>query len=116
MSYDLFDLVLKNWDRPMREAYGYKVLTTERGYQLVLNTLGIRPEDIDINLNKDVLAISGKTENKTIEFTNSVNYKFNIHNIKNDLLEVNYEVQDGLTVVDLILKKNKADNIKIKRK
>jgi len=113
---DLFGLVLKNWTRPVYEATGYKVIPTEGGYQIVLNVLGIKEKDIAIKVDRGVLSVSGKTENELIKFTNSVNYKFNVENIKNDLDEVKYEVQDGLMIVTLILKEPKENKVKITRK
>jgi HSP20 family molecular chaperone IbpA len=115
-DFDLFDLVLKNWTRPVYEATGYKVIPVENGYQIVLNVLGIKEKDIAIKVDRGVLSVSGKTENELIKFTNSVNYKFNIEKFKNDLDEVKYEVQDGLMIVTLILKEPKENKVKITRK
>jgi HSP20 family molecular chaperone IbpA len=115
-SYDLFDLVLKNWTRPVYEATGYKIIPVEDGYQIVLNVLGIKEKDIAIKVDRGVLSVSGKTENELIKFTNSVNYKFNIDNIKNDLEEIKYEVQDGLMIVNLVIAKSKESKVKITRK
>lgn len=117
MYEDLFSLLLKSWDRPIRESSGYKMISNDNGYQLVLNTLGIKEEDLKINLDQTgVLSISGKTENKAVGFTNSVNYKFDVSKIKNDILKVEYEVADGLTVVGLILHKEEQKQIEIVRK
>lgn len=116
MSYDLFDLVLKSWDRPMREVSGYKVIPYDGGWKLVLNTLGIKPDDINVKIDRHVLTIEGKTESESIHFTNSVNYKFNIESIKSELVKVDYEVADGLTIVDLIVNKDPENEIEISRK
>jgi len=115
-DFDLFDLVLKNWTRPVYEATGYKVIPVDAGYQIVLNVLGIKEKDITIKVDRGVLSVSGKTENELIKFTNSVNYKFNIENIKNDLDEVKYEAQDGLMILTLVLKEPKENKVKITRK
>lgn len=116
MTYDLFDLILKSWDRPMREASGYKIVPTEAGYQIILNTLGIKPGDIEVKVDKTALTIRGKTENEAIHFTNSVNYQFSIENIQAKLKEVSYEVADGLTIVELLLNKEVEKLIEVKRK
>lgn len=115
-DFDLFDLVLKNWTRPVYEATGYKIIPVDTGYQIVLNVLGIKEKDITIKVDRGVLSVSGKTENELIKFTNSVNYKFNIENIKNDLDEVKYEAQDGLMILTLVLKEPKENKVKITRK
>ena len=112
----LFDLVLKNWTRPVYEATGYKIIPVDTGYQIVLNVLGIKEKDITIKVDRGVLSVSGKTENELIKFTNSVNYKFNIENIKNDLDGVKYEAQDGLMILTLVLKEPKENKVKITRK
>jgi HSP20 family molecular chaperone IbpA len=115
-DFDLFDLVLKNWTRPVYEATGYKIIPVDTGYQIVLNVLGIKEKDITIKVDRGVLSVSGKTENELIKFTNSVNYKFNIQSIKNDLEEIKYEAQDGLMILTLALKEPKENKVKITRK
>lgn len=115
-AYTMFDLITKSWDRPIREAKGYNIIPTEEGYQIILNTLGIKPGDISVKASKDVLTIEGKTANEEIHFTNSVNYKFNIGNLNNDIKEVSYTVADGLTIVDLIVDTEPEKVIKITKK
>jgi HSP20 family molecular chaperone IbpA len=115
-SFDLFDLVLKNWTRPVYEATGYKVIPIENGYQIVLNVLGIKEKDLTIKVDNGVLSVSGKTENELIKFTNSVNYKFNVKDIKEELEEVKYEAQDGLLILTLVVKESKENTVKITRK
>ena len=112
---DLFDLVLKNWNRPVKEAKGYSILTVDNGYQIVMNVLGIKEKDLSIKVDKGVLSVQGKTENELIHFTNSVNYQFNIDTIKNDIVEIKYDVADGLMILNLILKQPKEKDIKITR-
>jgi len=115
-DFDLFDLVLKNWNRPVYEATGYKIIPGDNGSQIVLNVLGIKEKDIAIKIDRGILSVSGKTENELIKFTNSVNYKFNIDTIKAELEEVKYEAQDGLMILTLILKEPKENKVKITRK
>lgn len=112
---DFFDLILKNWNRPVKESKGYTITGTEKGYQIVMNVLGIKEQDLTIKVEKGVLSVQGKTENPLINFTNSVNYQFNIDSIKNDLVEVKYDVADGLMILNLVLKQPKEKDIKITR-
>lgn len=115
-NFDFFDLVLKSWERPVREATGYKFIEVDDGYQIVLNALGIKEADIEIKVDGDILSVYGKTENEAIHFTNSVNYKFSVARIKNDLQEVKYELQDGLLIVHLLTNKEPERLIKISKK
>lgn len=115
-NYDFFDLVLKSWERPVREATGYKFIEVDDGYQIVLNALGIKEEDIEIKVDRETLSVHGKTENEAIHFTNSVNYKFSIARIKNELQEVKYELQDGLLIVHLITNNEPEKLIKVSKK
>lgn len=111
-----FNLVLKNWTRPVYEATGYKVIPVDNGYQIVLNVLGIKEKDITIKVDKDVLSIEGKSVNDLIKFTNSVNYKFDITLLRGDLEEIKYEIADGLMIVSLISKEAEITQVKITRK
>jgi len=111
--YDLFDLVFKRWERPVLEANGYKILNTDNGCLIVLNVLGISKEDLKLDVKNGFLSIEGKTEAKEIDFINSVNYKFNISQLKNKVESVDYELKNGLAYINLNYKKEKEKEIKI---
>ena len=111
--YSLIDEFLKSWDRPVREVTGWKATQTEFGTLIVANVLGISKENIKVNLEKATLSLKGETEVKEIEFTNKVNYAWNISNIIADLENIEYEVKDGLVYIFLYTSKEKKRKIAI---
>lgn len=111
MTFDFFDLVLGNWNRPMKEVSGYKTIETEKGYLLVVNALGINKSDLEIKLEGNTLSIKGVTELKEIDFSNSVSYKFKVGTDRLDSIE--YDVKDGLAYIYLNIK-HKQNEIEIK--
>jgi len=115
-DFDLFDLVWKNWNRPMKEISGYKTISTEDGYLIVANALGISKDDLKVELTREYLKISGETINKDIDFTNSVNYQFNITKIYSDIDKITYELKDGLAYINIKMTEPKTRKIKIEYK
>ena len=114
--YDLFDLVFKRWERPVLEANGYKILNTDNGCLIILNVLGIGRDDLKLEIKNGFLVIDGKTEVKEIDFINSVNYKFNVSQLRNKVDSVDYELKNGLAYISLNYKKEKEKEIKINYK
>lgn len=116
MSNDLFNLMWKNWNRPMKEVSGYKIIDREDGYLIVANALGIAKDDLRVELTRESLKIVGSTENEEINFTNSVNYQFNIAAIHSDIDRIEYELKDGLAYVNVITKEAEENKITIQYK
>lgn len=117
MSQDFLDLLISRaWNRPVREAEGYRIIQTSTGYQIVVNVLGIKEKDLELKAEHGVLSVNGKTENEALQFTNSVSYRFAIGNIESQIKEIEYEVADGLLVIQLITKTEPEKPIAIKRK
>lgn len=117
LDFDVFDILFKNWDRPVKEVSGYRWLDTDNGKVLILNALGISKENLKVELAQQTLSVNGKTELKEFDITNSVNYKFNIQrSFVERLKEIKYEVKDGLVFIEFAIKPDKKNNIKISYK
>lgn len=110
---DLFNVVFKSFDRPLKEVNGYKVIQKDYGYCLIINALGVDKNDLKIEVNRDTLRVSGKTEIKEIEFTNSINLVLDISQIKDKIEKVKYTMKDGLVYISLHLKQEKEKKIDI---
>lgn len=118
MSFlDLHDfLIYKSWDRPIKEVKAYKVIETEKGYQIIVNALGIDKDDIEVKLLQDTLHINGKTVNEQLEFTNTVRYQFNVARITKNIKKVEYSLKNGLLLIDLLLEFKEKREIKVEYK
>lgn len=114
---DLFDLVFKNWDRPMKEVKGYRTITTDYGYLIVANALGINKEDLNIEFTSEYLKVNGKTNIESIDFVNSVNYQFYVgRKLYEEVENIKYELKDGLLYVHIYRKPEIEKNILIEYK
>lgn len=114
MTTDLFDLVFKTWDRPMKEVNGYRKISTDYGYLIVANALGINKDNLEIDLTRETLKIQGKTEIEDIDFTNSVNYQFYVGSkVYEEIDKIEYELKDGLAYISIYTKPAKKKDIKI---
>lgn len=116
MSDFLFDEILKSWHRPVRESSGYSIVRTDEGHDIIINVLGIGEKDIEIKTSRKTLSVKGETKNDKINFTNTVNYQFDISRIYSQIEKVEYQMENGLLIISLILQKEKEKDIKIVRK
>jgi HSP20 family molecular chaperone IbpA len=112
---DLFDLMFKEWSRPVKEANGYTVVKSDSGYVLVINALGINKDDLSIKLDGNYLVVRGETKIELINFTNKVGYQFYVGDLNGKLTDVDYSLKDGFLYVDIKLKQEKP-KVKIQYK
>lgn len=94
-----FEEIFKGWKRPVIEANGYKFIKNDKGYMLIANTLGISKSDLTLELKKKIFTLKGETKNQEIDFTNKVNYQLDLSKIDEDIEEIEYTVENGLTIV-----------------
>lgn len=118
--YDIFkefDMLFNRFTRPVMDKSPYKIFKTDDNKIVIaVNTLGFGKDDIKIEQEEDRLFIKGQKTLGEIDYTSSVDLGFNIGKIVNDIKEINYRVQDGLTYVYIELKEQKKKTIKIKYK
>jgi len=116
----LFKLSFSNFNRPVKDMQPYKLIRTENGYILILNTLGISKNDLSVKIANEKgdpyphLRVTGKTVMEKFKLENNVDLAIRLI-IDEQIDDVVYEVKDGLTVVYLKLKK-KEPEIKIEAK
>jgi HSP20 family molecular chaperone IbpA len=107
-----FDLIWKNWSRPITEVTGWVSTKTKDGYVILANTIGVSKDDIKVDFEGNYLTLSGKTEIMGGFFT-TANYRWNIKNLKNDIDNIDYLVKDGFTYIYIVTKEDTRPNIKI---
>lgn len=110
---DMFNVVLKSFNRPLKEINGYKVIEKDFGLCVIVNALGVDKDDLKVEVVKNILKIYGKTEVKEIDFTNSINLSLDINKIKSQLENIEYEFKSGLVYINLYLKQEEQKEIKI---
>ncbi|MFW6029227.1 MAG: Hsp20/alpha crystallin family protein [Halanaerobiales bacterium] len=115
MTDNLFDLVFRNWTRPVKESRGYKIIDKNDSYLIVANTLGIREEDLNISLDGNTLNIQGKTELKDIDFYNTVSYKFDLATVPFEIKSIDYYTINGLTYIYLYTEQKRNKEIPINK-
>jgi HSP20 family molecular chaperone IbpA len=109
----------KSWlrfNRPLHEIDGYKVFPVKgnpNGLILVVNTVGIRPEDVSVTCSQSkTLHIVGKTEVEALGESNSVDMSLNI-NVANPIEKIASKTEDGLTYIYMLFKSKDADSVKV---
>ena len=112
---DVFDIIFKNWSRPVMESQGYKIRKTEKGYTIIVNTLGISEDDLEVKLENKVLSLSGNTEIKELSFTNKVNYSWTTEYMKDPIKKIRWESKNGLTLIYVETEQKKEPQIKVER-
>jgi HSP20 family molecular chaperone IbpA len=107
---DLFKLTFNTFNRPVKDMQPYRYIRKDNGFIFVINTLGIKREDIIVQVTNEQgdpykqLRVQGKTEMERISFENSVDLAIRLK-IEEEIEDVAYEVNNGLTIVYLKLKK-----------
>ena len=102
-----------NWDRPaytfsrsVHDMSPYQIKTLEDRVVLVHNIVGVKEDDIKVDIvskdGRDQLIIEGVTHNDVLNYDYKVKSKFDI---KADMFKaVTYSVEDGLLYINLFKK------------
>lgn len=112
----MFNKLTNSFNRPVKDQQPFSVYSNENGYAIICNTLGIKKEDLRINVAKEkgnpfpVLSVVGQTNLEKIGFSNSINLRIRL-NIESEIETVSYETKDGLTIIYLKTKVNKPESI-----
>jgi HSP20 family molecular chaperone IbpA len=107
---DLFKLTFNTFNRPVKDMQPYRYIKKDNGFIFVVNTLGIKREDIIVQITNEQgdpykqLRVQGKTEMERINFENSVDLAIRLK-IEEEIEEIAYEVNNGLTIIYLKIKK-----------
>lgn len=111
MFFDYDDFF--NWDRPaytfsrsVHDMSPYKIKTLEDRVVLVHNIVGVKEDDISVEIankdGRDKLIIKGVTHNDVLNYDYKINSEFDI---KADMFKsVTYSVEDGLLYINLYKK------------
>lgn len=89
---------------------------------LTLNLLGVRPEDIEVDVKNgthglQILSVSASTENKIIKKKYSYSNEFTVGSTRRELDSFEWESKDGILYIVLKYKElSKLEDIKSKRK
>lgn len=111
--FDFSDLFNKAWSqfkRPVLDQKPFMVKEVDKGYVIVVNTLGIDKNDLHVTLQPErgkfpVLKIVGETNLDKIGVKNQINLGITLK-IDEDISELSYKCENGLTTI-LIETKNK---------
>lgn len=114
--YKFFPMLRNVFDVPVYDQKPYWVKKTETGYQIVVKALGMTSDDISVEITGDTLSIDGKKMIEAIDYETKIDIRMNIYNIINDIDRVNYNCENGLVYVDLIIKQNTTKKIPISKK
>ena len=112
-----FDRNFYNFNRSIKDMNPYQIKDFDNYSVLVHNVIGIKEEDLDISIvherNVSYLEIKGETKNDVLGSTYSVNSRFIID--KDNIKNINYNVEDGLLYITINYKEPCKEDIKITR-
>lgn len=87
---------------------------TENGYRAICRTVGISKEDLKVDFVENTIRVSGKTKYNDEEY--SINYSIPIsREIVKNIEKINYKTENGLTYINLIVKKEIKPTISIEK-
>ena len=101
---DMFNLLMNNFSRPVKDMQPFKAFKVDKGYLIVVNTLGIDKKDLSVNLEKQkgraypILKIVGETNLDKIDFKNKVNLGISLK-FDEDIKGISYKCENGLTKI-----------------
>lgn len=110
---DIFSKVWNNFSRPVLDQKPFSCFACDKGYIIVVNTLGIDKKNLSVTLENEkgrpypVLKIKGETDLKKINFKNSVNLGISLK-LDNPIKELSYKCENGLTTILIETEKPKA--------
>ena len=106
-----------HFTRPIIDMRPYYIIHDEKKATIVLNALGVRNEDITIDIvhegECDYLVVCGESKNEEVNRTFSTNCKFEINS---DAVEsINWDSKDGVITIIINYKVPEKKNIPINR-
>lgn len=115
----IFDKPLYRFTRETKDCYPYRFVEKDGKYILVINALGIKKEDINIDVSASsdqtgqMLIIKGNTHNDILDTDYNIYMCFNT---QRELESIDWDVQDGLLKLDLAFKEPEKPKVNITRK
>ena len=112
----IFNKLYSTFSRPVKDQRPFSVYTHDKGYIIVVNTLGIDKKDLSVNIQYEkgnkypILCINGKSEIENINFTNQVNLRIRM-NFAEKVETLSYECKNGLTLVYLKVKREEPEKL-----
>lgn len=112
----MFSRLYSSFNRPVKDQRPFVVYTSEKGYTVVVNTLGIDKEDLKVNIQYEksnsypILCIKGSSDIEKIKFKNDVSLKI-LMNFNEPIERLDYECKNGLTLIYLKVKHEEPKTI-----
>ena len=112
---DLFDIIVKNWQRPFQESTGYRIYRDEGGKNFLITALvvGLGKEDIKLSTKNSQLRLEGEKIEHEITYRSI--YNWNIEQIRDSIKKVECEVKNGVAYIS-ILTEDKEPTFQIEMK
>ena len=107
------------FNRPVKDMTPYKVVESDGKTVLTLNTLGISPDDISVEVVQgdsyasQYLHVSGKTKDVLSDKEYNISMKFTL---KKPVKKIEWESRNGLTYLTLIFSEPEKPSVSIVRK
>lgn len=104
MFNNFFDNYFYSFNRPMYERSGWMAVEKDGRVTIVVNALGVSPEDINITVensetaSNQILVLGGKTHNSILDKDFSISMKWNLYK---GVREVVKSFDNGLVVLEV---------------
>lgn len=107
-----------HFSRNVFDMRPYQLIRDDKKTTIVFNALGMKPDDIKIDVhrdgNKDFLSIRGETKLDIAEKTYSINADFYVN--QDEINYISWNAENGLLFIDIYWKEATPSSIKINRK
>lgn len=126
MNEDVFfnlNQVFEGWfPKPMNLHFSAKTKdmmpalweNTDEGYKCTCRMVGIRPEDVSVKLQDEYIHVEGKSELDSYEYSQNLDLPV-VEDVRNNLKNIKYKTQDGITIIYLNVNRPQKKEIKIEK-
>jgi HSP20 family molecular chaperone IbpA len=107
-----------SFNRPIKDMYPYRIVKKDDKIIIVLNTLGVSEEDINVDIeagdipNRQILKVGGKTHDEIADMDYDINMKFAI---SKEIDKIDWGNLNGVTYLYIYFKEPTKPNVKINK-
>lgn len=87
---------------------------TEEGYKCTVRTVGIKPSDVIVKLEDDYIHLEGKSTLDNYDYSQNMDLPI-VEDIRDNLKDIKYKSQDGITIIYLNVNRPEKKEIKIEK-
>jgi HSP20 family molecular chaperone IbpA len=113
--FNKFDLVFNRYRFPFKDNQPYVIKKLEDDKIIVaLNTVGMAKDDIEVDIQGNMLVVTGKANNEDIDFITSFTRRWNLEEWIDMIEEITWNTKNGVTYITIEMKEKEQPKFKVK--